>query len=57
MKYIFAPGCALILYKPHLMEKLHEFLNSRYGAMEVLLTVAQVVVFLYDERHRNGTPK
>jgi Fe-S oxidoreductase len=38
MKYIFAPGCALLLYKPHLIEKLHEFLNFKYGAMEILLT-------------------
>jgi len=38
VKYIFAPGCALILYKPHLIEKLHTFLTEAYGAMEVLLT-------------------
>lgn len=38
MKYLFAPGCALLLYKPHLIEKLHEFLNVQYGVMEQLLT-------------------
>ncbi len=37
-KYIFAPGCALILYKPHLADKLHKFLNSKYGVMDKLLT-------------------
>ena len=34
-KYLFAPGCALFLYKPHLIEKLHAFLNSRLGTLEV----------------------
>lgn len=38
MKYLFAPGCALILYKPPLVEKIHKFLNSHYGEMESLLT-------------------
>jgi hypothetical protein len=38
VKYIFAPGCALFLYKPHLVKKLHEFLSSEFGAMEILLT-------------------
>ena len=38
MKYIFAPGCALFLYKAHLIERLHEFLSSEYGAMEILQT-------------------
>ncbi len=37
-KYIFAPGCALFLYKPHLIEKLHDFLNIKYNKMELLLT-------------------
>ena len=34
-KHLFAPGCALFLYKPRLIEKLHAFLNSRLGALEV----------------------
>jgi hypothetical protein len=28
---VFAPGCALMLYKPQLSEKLHAFLNEQYG--------------------------
>lgn len=38
VKYIFAPGCALYLYKPHLVERLHDFLNADYGAMDQLAT-------------------
>jgi Fe-S oxidoreductase len=38
LKYLFAPGCALILYKPHLVEKIHEYLTVQHGAMERLLT-------------------
>lgn len=38
MKYLFAPGCALILYKPHLVETIQKFLNIHYGVMELLLT-------------------
>lgn len=38
MKYLFAPGCALVLYKPHLVEKLQAFLESHYGSMGQLLT-------------------
>jgi hypothetical protein len=38
MKYLFAPGCALMLYKPHLARKIHRFLNSHYGSVELLLT-------------------
>ncbi|MBU4254524.1 MAG: (Fe-S)-binding protein [Acidobacteria bacterium] len=37
-KNIFAPGCALFLYKPHLIEKLHVFLKSEYNVTELLLT-------------------
>ena len=36
--YIFAPGCAVYLYKPHLIERLHDFLNANYGAMDQLST-------------------
>jgi Fe-S oxidoreductase len=38
MKYIFAPGCALLLYKPHLAEKLHAHLNAAFGNMMQLVT-------------------
>ena len=38
MKYLFAPGCALILYKPQLVGKIHEFLNAEFGPLEKLLT-------------------
>jgi Fe-S oxidoreductase len=37
-KYVFAPGCALYLYKPHLIEKMFGVLNSNYDTMELLLT-------------------
>ena len=38
MKNIFAPGCALMLYKPYLAEKLHHILNENMGKMDVLTT-------------------
>jgi Fe-S oxidoreductase len=38
MKYLFAPGCALLLYKPHLAEKIHQGLNAHFGNMGMLLT-------------------
>lgn len=34
MKRMFAPGCALMLYKPHLSDKLHNVLNENVGLME-----------------------
>jgi Fe-S oxidoreductase len=36
-KKMFAPGCALILYKPELVNKLHEVLNENSGIMEKLM--------------------
>ena len=36
MKRIFAPGCALILYKPELIKKLHNILNEHFGEMDIL---------------------
>jgi Fe-S oxidoreductase len=36
MKYLFAPGCALSLYKPHLVEAIQNFLDIHYGVMELL---------------------
>ncbi len=38
MKYTLAPGCALWLYKPGLIQKLHKSLVSQFGPMELLLT-------------------
>jgi hypothetical protein len=38
MKRLFAPGCALMLYKPHLAERLHGLLNKNLGHMDLLLT-------------------
>ena len=29
-KLFFAPGCALILYKPDLVDKIHSLLNKRF---------------------------
>lgn len=31
MKYLYAPGCAFMSYKPHLADKLKEIIESRYG--------------------------
>ena len=36
MKRIFAPGCALILYKPELTDKLHKFLKKHFGDIDLL---------------------
>lgn len=36
MKRLFAPGCALIIYKPHLVEKLHAMLNENIEKMDRL---------------------
>jgi len=38
MQKIFAPGCALMLYKPYLAEKLHHILNEKMGTMDILTT-------------------
>jgi len=38
MQYIFAPGCALMLYKPALAYKIHTMLNKQVGVMETLNT-------------------
>jgi hypothetical protein len=37
-KTVFAPGCALMLYKPELAEKSHLILNKNLGEMDLLLT-------------------
>ena len=38
MKYLYAPGCALMIYKPHLAEKLKTVIEEQYGKMETLLS-------------------
>ena len=38
MKYLYAPGCALMAYKPHLAEKLKAVITRMYGPMDDLLT-------------------
>lgn len=38
MKYIYAPGCALMAYKPHLAERLKAFAVKKYGPMDTMLT-------------------
>jgi Fe-S oxidoreductase len=37
----FAPGCALMLYKPELAEKILQFLNMNFRNVEMLLTCCQ----------------
>jgi len=36
MKRLFAPGCALTIYKPKLADAIHTLLNEKFGAMERL---------------------
>jgi Fe-S oxidoreductase len=38
MQYIFAPGCALVLYKNRLAERLLAYLRGRYGRVDLLTT-------------------
>jgi len=38
IKRVFAPGCALMLYKPELAEKLHLLLNKHLGKIDKLMT-------------------
>lgn len=40
-KLYFAPGCALMLYKPELANKIHLFLNENLGDVDLLLTCCQ----------------
>jgi Fe-S oxidoreductase len=35
-KIVFAPGCALMLYKPELAKKLHLLLNEKFGELDEL---------------------
>lgn len=41
MSRIFAPGCALILCKPELVEKLHSILYENFGTINKLLTCSR----------------
>jgi Fe-S oxidoreductase len=34
MKQVFAPGCALMIYKPHLADKMLDFLNHDLGGID-----------------------
>jgi Fe-S oxidoreductase len=38
---VFAPGCALMLYKPELASKIHRLLNENFGEMDMLMTCCQ----------------
>jgi len=38
---VFAPGCALMLYKPELATKIHQLLNENLGEMDMLMTCCQ----------------
>ncbi len=38
MRYVYAPGCALMSYKPHLADKLKVWAEQRFGPMDTLLT-------------------
>lgn len=40
-KLFFAPGCALMLYKPELANKIHLFLDKNLGDVDLLLTCCQ----------------
>ncbi len=35
-EFVFAPGCALLLYKPDLADKVHAYLEARRGPLPVL---------------------
>lgn len=38
MRNVFAPGCALMIYKPDLAGKLHDFLSDKMGEMNMFLS-------------------
>jgi Fe-S oxidoreductase len=41
MKTVFAPGCALMLYKPELADRIHRLLSEKLNITENLLTCCQ----------------
>ena len=38
MNYLYAPGCALVTYKPELADQLKTYIETLYGPMDTLLT-------------------
>jgi len=40
-KMVFAPGCALMLYKPELAERIHKLLIENIDEMDMLMTCCQ----------------
>lgn len=50
MMKVFAPGCALMIYKPHLGKKVLEFLNEEIGNIEEHLTCCR-----HEPNLENGT--
>jgi Fe-S oxidoreductase len=38
MRKVFAPGCALVLYKPHLAHRLQDVLSEEFGRIDTHLT-------------------
>lgn len=50
MKQIYAPGCALMIYKPELAEKVNDFLNIELGNMSKHLTCCR-----HEPKLENGT--
>ena len=40
-KLFFAPGCALMIYKPELAYKIHSLLNENLGNVDMLITCCQ----------------
>ena len=50
MKHIYAPGCALMIYKPEIAEKVHNFLNLEFGNMPQHLTCCR-----HEPNLANGT--
>ncbi len=38
MERVFAPGCALMIYKPYLADKVFTILKGKFGEMELLTT-------------------
>ncbi|MBN2560028.1 MAG: (Fe-S)-binding protein [Phycisphaerae bacterium] len=43
MNRLFAPGCALMIYKPHLAARLHDILREHFGHIDMLLTCCRHV--------------
>lgn len=50
MKRVFAPGCALMLYKPELGKKVLQFLNKDLGSIDEYLTCCR-----HEPNLENGT--